>query len=469
MKNKYLLILILIVWTTSYGQDPIELFGPSIFTESVGSIVGYDVCSLSPEKVVTAYDEGGSWDGKLKVGIIQNDNSIEYGDAFTFTEVSLNRLEITAVSDNKFFITYKDNTGLYIRVGKVINDNEIVLSDIYTLDSIQSYSFSLTAISDNTAIIAYHEYESGKGVCKVLRTNENLEITVGTTNFFTIGSLYNSATISIDALSNSSFVIAHGYFSGYAIVGSIDQNDEISFGPSNLYNIEDSFYNTVVGLQESKFAIVFQNESNIKNGAIVIGTIDANNQITYSNKYLFNSSQILQSSALKLTANEIVICYTKSDPVDGLAGHLIRAQIFTDNVTFSESMLLHDIAPVEFRTRLAELIDGKFIIQFVDKTAYNGYLSIGEADQLLEINSLENELNYSIYVNPDNSQLVIETSQMDSSFDFELFDINGRLMHKKGDNTDAIFSMDLSQFQSGVYLVRLVDGKHTITKRILLN
>ena len=467
MKKIYLLILILIVWNTNYGQNPIELSEPSQFTDWIGFIDGYNVCSLSPEKIIIAYSKGNSWDGRLKVGVIQNDNTIEYGEVSIFSQEGGLYIELAALSDNKFFLMYKENVNLFVRAGKVINGNQIILGNAIQIDPTQQIGdISITTLHGDTAIIAYHD--SDQGVCRVLETDESLDITIGSDYYFTNTTFSNSESLSIDALSDSSFVVAYNHWFGNVKIGTINNSNQIAFSPFTEFNNDDSYNIDVVGLQENKFAIAFMDENNVYKGTLVIGTKNSNNQVTYSNKYVFNEESTFAISALKLNANEVVIGYTKSDPIIGLSGHLFSSHINDNDVQFSEPVIFNENGINGGVTPLTHLVDQKFIVQYADYDNFPGYVRIGEADHFLDTTTNEYHLDYAIYTNPHKNQLIVETLKTVLAFSLELFDINGRLIHKSEYKTKNYVSIDLNNFQSGVYIVRLKDEKNIITKRILI-
>ncbi len=171
---------------------------------------------------------------------------------------------------------------------------------------------------------------------------------------------------------------------------------------------------------------------------------------------------------MKLNANEIVIGYTKSDPVDGLTGHLFSAHINNNDVQFSEPVLFNENATNGGVTPLTHLVDQKFIVQYADYDNFPGFLRIGEADHLLDTTTNEYHPDYAIYTNPHKNQLIVEALKTNFAFSLELFDINGRLIDKSEYNNKSNASLDLNKFHSGVYIVRLKDEKNIITKRILI-
>ncbi len=467
MKKIYLLILVLLIWNSNYGQDPIELSEPSQFTDAIAFIDGFNLCSLSPEKIIIAYSKGNSWDGRIMVGEIQSDNTIEYGEDSLFSEVSGLDIELAVLSDNKFFLMYKENVDLFVRAGKVINGNQIILGNAIQIDPTQQISdISITTLYGDTAIIAYHDSE--RGVCRVLETDESLEITIGSDYYFTDFTFSNTESLSIDALSDSSFVLAYNNFFGKVKIGTINQSNQIAFSSFTEFNTEDTYLIDVVGLQENKFVIAFQDEYNVFRGSLVIGTVNSNNQVTYSNKYVFHEEVAYTISALKLNANEAVIGYTKSDAVNGLTSHLFSAHINNNDVQFSESVLFNENATNGGVTPLTHLVDQKFIVQYADYDNFPGYVRIGEADHFLNTTTNEYHPDYTIYTNPQKNQLIVETLKPGVVFSLELFDIKGRLMHKSEHNTKNNVSIDLNNFQSGVYIVRLKDEKNIITKKILI-
>ncbi|WP_223032166.1 T9SS type A sorting domain-containing protein [Hanstruepera marina] len=77
---------------------------------------------------------------------------------------------------------------------------------------------------------------------------------------------------------------------------------------------------------------------------------------------------------------------------------------------------------------------------------------------------------FSVYPNPSSSVFNIKMKQA-NAFDFEVFNISGqRIMQKRNVNpTGNSYVLDMSNYTSGVYFLRLTSNNATVTKKLILN
>ncbi len=470
MKNFCVWITVLSITSVIYSQDPIELEDPVLFADWIASTDGYDICSLSSEKVVIAYYKGGTSAVGFKVGNIQN-NSITLENEFVLSPLGPHTILLSPLPNNKFFIVYQNTGGLFVRAGKVINGNEIVLGNEFPIENTPHFH-SLTSINDNTAVVAYHD--GNQGVCKVIETDESLSLSLTSAYNFTDTSFYNFESISIDKLTNSSFVIAYGNLDsssgieGNIRIGSIDQNNQINYGPISQFCNKDVYEIRVMSLQQNKFAVAFKDEDNNDRGVLVTGTINSNDQITYSDEYIFDNDNLGQLSSEMIASIEVIIGYTKFNVTNGMMSYAIRAEIGANSISFSDPVVFNDTTVSDGITPFTKLNDHQFIVQYFNSDTFEGFLRFGETD--LVLGSSVNEFNHNYYITNDrtNKVLTIESTLSDLSFNVEMYDLNGRLVYLKEDNRSRIVSIDLGPFQSGMYIIRLDDGKFNFEEKILI-
>ena len=73
---------------------------------------------------------------------------------------------------------------------------------------------------------------------------------------------------------------------------------------------------------------------------------------------------------------------------------------------------------------------------------------------------------FSIYPNPSNSKLNISLAQSGNATKVEVFDVLGKLIYKKA-LTDLRSSINVASWNSGVYLVKIINDSGTQTKRFV--
>ena len=75
----------------------------------------------------------------------------------------------------------------------------------------------------------------------------------------------------------------------------------------------------------------------------------------------------------------------------------------------------------------------------------------------------------SIYPNPSTGEFFIDATQMGlESFELQVFDVQGALLHEEDFNASDVKSLDLSRLAKGVYNIRLISGDYVVVKRIVI-
>ena len=85
-------------------------------------------------------------------------------------------------------------------------------------------------------------------------------------------------------------------------------------------------------------------------------------------------------------------------------------------------------------------------------------------DETLGVNELSFEKGIVLYPNPTEGQVIISASRaIDVIF---VYDLRGRLVkqHKVGELSSTV---DMTSFESGVYLVKITSGEAQVTKRVI--
>ncbi|WP_299334410.1 T9SS type A sorting domain-containing protein [uncultured Psychroserpens sp.] len=86
---------------------------------------------------------------------------------------------------------------------------------------------------------------------------------------------------------------------------------------------------------------------------------------------------------------------------------------------------------------------------------------------LLSVDDLEASSSFSLYPNPTNSVLHIELTNSASGLQYEVFDILGKQIISKSLDTNSPSQIDVSDWNSGLYLIRISNGDKAETKRFI--
>ena len=106
----------------------------------------------------------------------------------------------------------------------------------------------------------------------------------------------------------------------------------------------------------------------------------------------------------------------------------------------------------------------------VAKAATGAMLHFAVASTVLSENSYNEDFQVSFFPNPVNDFLNINFGTLiDSNYTFSIVDINGkRVLEKKISNPNLLEKIDVSQLQSGVYLVALETSSKVIRRKIIV-
>lgn len=90
-------------------------------------------------------------------------------------------------------------------------------------------------------------------------------------------------------------------------------------------------------------------------------------------------------------------------------------------------------------------------------------------DELLGTNDFNNSLDINLYPNPSNSILNIELKNSGDIITFQVFDILGKLVKNESTSSEVLTTIDVSNLNDGLYLIKISTGDKTEIKRFLKN
>ena len=119
-------------------------------------------------------------------------------------------------------------------------------------------------------------------------------------------------------------------------------------------------------------------------------------------------------------------------------------------------------------TNIEEMSDLEVIV-FIQKNASQSdsdkeVMQSARSTQSLSAYVPDSLMDVTIYPNPSNGILTIDT---DKTVDFELIDLNGRII-KSIQAIDNNHTINLSSLQKGIYIAKIAKNKDFFTKRIIL-
>nr|WP_321233120.1 T9SS type A sorting domain-containing protein [uncultured Psychroserpens sp.] len=103
---------------------------------------------------------------------------------------------------------------------------------------------------------------------------------------------------------------------------------------------------------------------------------------------------------------------------------------------------------------------------------FNGSASdfgVGFWDTLLSVDDLNTSSSFSVYPNPTNSILTVELNSSQTNLTYQVFDILGKQIVTKTLGTENLSQIDVSNWNTGLYLIKISNGGKTETKRFIKN
>ena len=449
----FLLIVSFFVFSNStYAQSDTEITFGSEYVFNMASTSDISLDNLSLSKAIIVYKDGG---GNFNQGaaIIANisGSTITYGSEYVFNPAVTDYALVKMISENKAIIAYKDNGNSNYGTAIIANisDNTITYGSEYVFNPALTENTSITMISENKFVIAYQDLKDGYNQGKAIIGNINGDI-------ITYGSEYVFNTASIDyvsmiTLSENKFAIAYQDISngnqGTVIIGLISDNT-IVYGLKYIFNTADTRDISAVALSDSKIVVGYKDKGGNNYGRTLIGDVDSD-VITYGLEYVFNPAITNHVSVTNFSENKVAISY--QDQGSNQYGTAVVANISNNIITYGSEYVFNTAnTGVTFSKIISQ---SKFLVAYQDG---GGNLNYGTAIigsiPVEEIVEPEPEPEPIIEPDPEPEPIIEPEPDIDTTIK------DGDLI--RNPNAKGIASLD-------VFIVKLVGNKKF--KRLILS
>jgi len=435
----------------------------------LGSASSSAVIALTPELFLVAYDDRSREKGILKMGRIYNDTVITFEDSVDFVPYQgVEKVGLSRLSPSRFIISFTLDDRIFLRAGEVIDQALIELGGVHSIKSGAVNNFSLVSFSDNLFISVYGENDSGEGKCSLGTISDELEVSIDSTYIFANEGFTDTTQISIDTLSKSRFVISYGNERGEALLASLDSTQMLSFGDPFPFT-NNQFYNlNVLGITERKFAVVFNDDlEGVQKGAVILGIILADDQISYTEKLFFDDKKPSGISATKLTSYEFIISYNGG--WDDWHGYVIRATVLGDTVIFSDNTMFNSEPPSNSLSPLTSLNNRDFLVTYLNRNTFKGYARVGSTNEFIDATQVEviPGPSFSLYPNPARDVVHLQWDSPQGRVAIRVMDLNGRTLLSRELSVSHI-TLPVGNYPNGIYLIQLSDGNSVVSKKLLI-
>ena len=329
-----------------------EIDFSSEYTASSGSY--FKVDTLDNNHIVCIYRDNSNYSGKVKIGTIAGDYSITFGTEYSYSPGRANPGELIVLDDSHIVISYRDNddSGGYSIVGVVNLDYSITFGTRYLFDPGNTGYLKMLKIDSNHFIISFDADSTNYGTSIIGTISNDDEIS------FTSEYIFNSDTtgfISMDLIDSSRFVVFYRDGLGKAKIGTIAGDYSITFG--SAADIGSYIYRSATIVMDNEHFVTTTERSFGSYFSSYVGTIDGTS-ITFSSPFTWTLEyiDIEDVDSIKVNNEHFIISYINYDV--GVKSTFARLDA-SNNIVYDDSSYLYE-APLYYAS--SKLIDDTHIV-----------------------------------------------------------------------------------------------------------
>ena len=205
--------------------------------------------------------------------------AISYGSGYVFNEADTTFISVALIDSTHFVVCYRDignsSYGTAI-IGTIASVDEISYGSEYVFNEAVTYYNSVALIDSTHFVVCYRDGGSSDYGTAIIGTIANDdEISFGSKYFFNEA---ETSFISVALIDSTHFVVCYqddgGDDYGIAIIGTIANDDEISFGSEYPFNEANSDYHSVALIDSTHFVVCYRDVGNSSYGTAIIGSME---------------------------------------------------------------------------------------------------------------------------------------------------------------------------------------------------
>ncbi|MFA6336440.1 MAG: hypothetical protein WCX23_00500 [Candidatus Paceibacterota bacterium] len=351
--------------------DTIVFGSEYVFIEDIQWGGGLSAAFLDSSHFVVAYQTSGSSDTFAIIGEVSG-SDIVFGSEFQFDGWYNTGLSVAALDSSHFVLVYGDTQGNFPNPYKgtaiigTVSGMSISKGSEYTFNSTSTSLFSVAALDANNFVAIYSDGgNSGYGTA-ITGNVSGTAISFGPEYVINSGKV---SSVSVTALDDTHFVAVYRdkgrYDYGTAIIGTFS-NQNITFGDEYVFNSTSTFSNSVAVLDSSHFVITYEDIGNSNYGTAIIGTVSGT-EISFGSEYVFNAGETLDNSLSVWDASHFVIAYT--DNANGEYGTAVIGTVSGSAISFGDEYVFN--AGATWDPSISFLSNNVFVLTYRDVD--NGY------------------------------------------------------------------------------------------------
>jgi hypothetical protein len=274
------------------------------------------LAALTSTKFVLAYsdDNSGTEIGKISVCTVSG-NTITIGaEQVIESGGDISYISATGIDEDDFIIAYEYANDGNAKIGRV-SDYSISFGSVSIFNDGQSIRYTdLIALDESEFVISFSDNsDSGKGTVQVGTRSETSITSWGNKAVFASWGV--SSHFSITGLGSNKFVVTYIGISpdnyGTVRVGDVGSGNSVTYGSEVTYNAYLTYRGVLSQLDVNNVVIAFQDRSNSYNGTAVIGTITGNS-ISIGSKQVYNSNNTYFNTSICMNPGKFIVAYKES-------------------------------------------------------------------------------------------------------------------------------------------------------------
>ncbi|NLG04010.1 MAG: hypothetical protein GX567_09320 [Clostridia bacterium] len=279
--------------------------------------------------VFVKQDGGPYYDGIIKIGTISNDDEITWGDEYTFWDYSTEGYsafypKVEKLDTNKLVIAWFAPNGSRSVIATVSNDDEVAFGTRSGSGDRYFNELDLTVLSTTSFVIAGKDSINSTyyGTASVA-TVSGTDITYGSNYIFNEAD--TDYTV-IDTLDSTHFVVSYkddgGDDYGCSKIGVVS-GTTITFGDEYVFNSANTEWIDNCAIDSTHFVISYEDTGNSGYGTAIIGTVSNGDEISYGSEYVYKSAQASYNSVCVLDSSTIIVSWRNAAKSGTFSGSTI--------------------------------------------------------------------------------------------------------------------------------------------------
>jgi len=288
----------------TFGSESVFNSGSTFYVPSV---------MLDSTHVCVSYRSGSSGPGTSIIGTIDG-TSITWGSKYVFSSGTVYDASSVMIDSTHVLVSYNDADNNYYgtsRIGTISNGDEIAWGSEYVFNSAYTAYSSSVMLDSTHVIISYMDSDPSSYGTSIIGTISNEdEISWGSEYVFNDSG--NTTDISSAMLDSTHVMISyrdHGNsYYGTSIIGTISNGDEIAWGSEYVFNSGNTYYTSSVTIDSTHVLVSYRNAGNSNYGTSIVGTIDGTS-ITWGSEVVFNNGTTAYISSVMSDSTHVLVSY----------------------------------------------------------------------------------------------------------------------------------------------------------------